>query len=258
MSKDCLVTKLKGTVDNDNLPILGYIRVEFQPSAGAVTGYLKSVEDADVIVKNATVSSLTLVANTQLSFSVTPSSASVGVVMYVPRYSLSTFHCISNLKAIDISEFAYDDNIDRLYIGGPSNNKNMELTGSIEMFRGRSLTAVRLSRCGGVTGNISVLSACYNIDNNGVIALGYTQVSGTIESLIEGLMSSDQGHEPMTSKTFSISAQETGCTLHGISVDSFGTIKVVVADGVATITYGTPEITAAVYTLSTNTWTYNE
>lgn len=195
----CLITKLKGVVNDDSIMHLGELRIKVS-SASEPTGKTQGLNvqfSKDVsleIIGDGYFTDNTLSQNLGKTMKVTSQSASQSTNIYhsngdyeiaiLDKYSLGKLTFYSNTessvtvadmsnRSIDIGELAYSDAINSV------NMASTEVTGDISAFNGKkSLNAVNLMNSQ-VYGDISAFKGC----NLSSLVASYTKISGNLSSL---------------------------------------------------------------------------
>ena len=202
---NCLVTKLKGVVDNPNIPILGELRIEFlaveSPTKYSQEVTLEFTENTEVHVLNGTFVDENLVDTGDTSKTVKTQN-----ILYVSNGSTL---CISNKYAIKVLNIYGDDNRNKFFnLSDLSYSTalttldvmNTSVVGDLSdienLVNVRSLNISRSS----ITGNISSLRKFANLL---YFLCYYTNISGDVESLAKGIWeacghksSEDRGTSP--------------------------------------------------------------
>lgn len=216
--KNCLVTKLKGVVNNNNLNKFGYIKVDVMqfnelPDENANKIYVKFNSDAVIevvgdgyIIDSGTqTKSITIPANTAKDVVVSYAS---NYSILIPKYSLVYFQAaIKSIFKVNIYDFKYSLELSKLFTRSYSGYS----VGDIEAFENLPLDELSLATedwTGKITGDIAklpstlvatqistnmgiygVLSSIKSINNTDLQFYG-TNVSGTIEDFGNAQVSS--------------------------------------------------------------------
>lgn len=209
----CFITKLPSSVDNDNLPVLGQLRINWLKQSDLTDNNTRAVtlgttDSITVKVSGAHFTDSTLTNN--LGDTKTITNGDGLVTLYVSndtdavltidnKYSLSTLD-FNNAKSVyfDIEDIKYCTNLITLYLSGTS------VTGDISaLSKLTALTSFNLAHNNNISGDISAISKLtaltyFYLDNTHVsgdisaiskltdlynFALDNTNISGEIDSL---------------------------------------------------------------------------
>lgn len=209
---ECLVTKLKSSINDDSLEKLGYA-----PFEGAVSVYADGAtwigidfsKPSKVILEKGSLRNSSVAPNGNVyEAQVFSANAEVGEIkINFDKYNIVKINAMVSGyrgKGIDINSLKYSPNINTLEkissiygdISVLSNLKelqvvnfglltddNLSLTGNISVFRNlKNMIRLSLDRRTLIEGNIADLGRCTSLGN---FQLGGTKVSGTIESLVQ-------------------------------------------------------------------------
>lgn len=266
---NCLVTKLKGVVDSDNLPYFGFGRVDVDTtgSSGAInmTGIFTNLEGSFILgsgtfpngktVLDATDDILSIPANTVFSF-------------MIPKYKnmIGTTANVSNSSpfSMDYDDYKYiDENVKHemslsgLFISNKSkgnlitplrfyqqkgnmtdfkamNNNNITLDISNEVFQSfPQLNSALFTNSGNVTGSVEVLvrNVCH-------------ENASTVKARTDGL---------------AIAVQNTQATFRGASVSHVVALKFDGSSSTVNV-YSNSAMTTQIgtYNIDTDVWAFNE
>ena len=188
----CFITKLPSSVDNDNLPVLGQLRINWLKQSDLTDNSQRAVrlstnDSITVKVSGAHFTDSTLASN--LGNTKTITAADSIALLYVSndadavltidnKYSLTAINFPSINKTysvyFDIEDIEYCTNLTLL------NLSNTQVSGDISALS--NITNMRLLKCANtrITGNISALS---NMNVISQIDLSNTNVSGDISAL---------------------------------------------------------------------------
>ena len=171
--KNCLVTKLKGTVDNEFLPLYDSAGITFLPhetnavfSIIAPNAVLKlagnaEIWDADDNISLGKVTTLGSSATHYYHLAITPCDSDC-VLFITPKYgqSLPGLKFDSPSEGFDIGDLKYFSNIATIYLPGPEFPANNNVYGNINDINGAGITKLRLSS-DNIEGDINSLLDSY-------------------------------------------------------------------------------------------------
>lgn len=189
----CLVTKLKSTIDNDDLLELGALRVRHeydsvQPYAQGITHTAEATNKGARIVGDGTFSNGTK-AITGESF--TSSAGNYDIIVF-DKYTLvnifSETHNISYGLTMNINDLKYSPNLKKL---GASRNTNgsTESTGDLSTFANFTKLEVLVLNDSQITGDIANLKNSINLSK---INIYNSCISGALEDLLNGLATNNK------------------------------------------------------------------
>lgn len=209
--KNCLITKLKTSIDDNNIPYLGELRLKMKPVASPTVdsayvsigstkeGTIRILNDGVFYKINTTTVDETAGKEKKLLDGTTEVYVSPeSVISILPRYGITSI--FANGATLDISHLDYIENLKSISVSGS------ELTGSIDVFKGyKNLQTVHLRQSKNIVGNIeslkdstnlkkvhfantnvegSLVSAFGNKTQLAVLELSETKVTGSIEGLV--------------------------------------------------------------------------
>ena len=191
----CFITKLPSSIDNDNLPVLGQLRINWLKQSDLTNNKARAFDVATndsitVKVSGAHFTDETLTSNLGNTKTITASDGEVwlyvsndadAVLTIDNKYSLTVLNFLAtgtdNIKRLvyfDIEDIKYCTNLTKLYAS------NSQVSGDISALSGlTNLSYLNLS-ISKVNGNISALSELTKLV---MIGLSNTQVSGDISAL---------------------------------------------------------------------------
>lgn len=205
--KNCLVTKLKGVVNNDNLEVFNHFKVTF--GTGAFSLKLKNTEEWTIDCDNTT--DQINYGSSVASFPIT--SSSVGDYNFSGTLTKDTTFDICSkyaITAIEVASVKVKDMYDIAHIPLTEFNYHPDASDvmiDISKFIGKEMKVLRVNtsyisgnlkladvvtpamteillNTSGVSGNISVFGGCSNITS---IYLQNSNISGSLEGLLETL-----------------------------------------------------------------------
>lgn len=234
---NCLVTKLNGIVNNDNLPVYNTTKAEVFAAPG-----VPSTSDHYVAI-------VTLIDGTRTTFNVPaeypqPNASHVANGDYdftiLARYDIKDITVGYNVKLKDESELKYLTNL--IYYNSSSNErKKLELSDIENLTKLEKFYIYATSS----HGNILSFSNLTKLDTMWIFGCPY--INGTLESLVEAQC------VLRTSGTLAVrSDAATPCTFHS---ETLGEVKVTFSNTGA-IVYNNNNVQLAEYVKSTGTWTY--
>lgn len=278
MANDCLVTKLKGVVDNDNLSKFGKFRIVVEPGEFSVqvsnactiswdnnVDTIKNGENTitspiEVLV-GATLKG-TLTRKTTFEFTNkyglqgitvlnSPEDDVVTVLDWNPKYTpnftaLSVQRHPSFLKNVQVADIAAA-NLNSIVLKDGSVTNPFNISAFAD---NTSLITIQFMREPNVSGNIASLGKLVNA-NFGFS--GSANISGNVEELVESLCANDK--HLATATTCVIDAPRSGCKFHDASISV--TLKCTFSSDGCVITNNSTQAELATYTKSTGTWSYN-
>lgn len=181
----CLITKLSGSVNNDNLPQLGKMLVKIgTPTSGVAHLQVKFNKDETVVVKNGYFTDTTGAENKGASLEIKNGSAgniyfsNNDCVVSIPKYTIASFNDngvgTHDTIEFDLSELKYSANLDFLYFTSPL------ITGDIEALKNNIKLTTIFFKSTLVTGDISNLKGLSKIKT---LSLSNTLITGDISNL---------------------------------------------------------------------------
>jgi hypothetical protein len=219
MANDCLVTKLKGVVDNDNLSKLGVLQYEVYVDNGKAFGIkCANAGESVITLKNATVASVvrgTVIDSTHVSIGVEGQSGNTfvtinenisSVIVEVSNKYNITYLGDTGIKAIKggLAETDYLSELAKLCLNNYGSDSNLSAFANAKYTD--SLKLLYIDNSGGkMSGDISSLSIFKNLQNfrctnntaiNGNILsfdtltdlaalnIDGTRISGTVEEFV--------------------------------------------------------------------------
>lgn len=193
--KNCLIKKLKKSVQNENLIQLNHTRIK-------LTGTLAIASTSGAIVKsinNNSIPETTIVPDTKTTFNVTDT-----IVDISDKYN------INHLELSSSDQINLDDSFAYCPLRRLVAMVNEGFTGTLEKLFTNSSEIVQLNiRNTSISGDISILATRFNAPSE-EITIAYTNVSGDLASLL-----------PLIGKTNKISVQGTHVTSTQATIDAF-------------------------------------
>lgn len=201
MSKNCLVTKLKGVVDNDNLDVFGQVKLHLSPKAGAQNPWVKF--SFTKFHRLTCTDTLTLNGNAQYEVAannlVTCTVSGSGYLVIDDKYSLSYFESSGVDVVFDIAKLTYTEITKCSINSSPVTgdfvaflNNNQSLT-EVDMWSNQitgDLSEVKPSVLNGLTilklGSDKIYGTCGMFNASSLLFLGVNNCknfTGTVESL---------------------------------------------------------------------------
>ena len=247
---ECLVTKLKASINDASLEKLGYA-----PFEGAVDVYtdgntwisIEFSKPSKIILEKGSLRNSNVVPNGNVyETQVFTANAEVGEIkINFDKYNIVKINAIVkgySGKGIDINSLKYSTNIntiDKIYsiygdISALSNLKelqvvklelltddNLLLTGNISVFRNlKKVTRLSLDRRTLIEGNIADLGSCTSLE---WFQLGGTKISGTIESFVKAQRLNGRTEGLITTPYLGACR---GLTFNGVAITIVGDSKI--------------------------------
>jgi hypothetical protein len=237
---DCLVTKLKGTVQNDNLPKLGVLKFYVPASTDQYIG-LGAIASSDAS------NPCKIVGNgVDRAIQILPIADGIVPISEGGYYEITNKYCLAKItfsfalaastpndKALDISEFNYCPlvNLGGKFKGNledfvPQNYSVLEILDGINceelggdisyLANFTSLTIINFNTCKSITGNISSLAS---LNLTSLKLPGSSNVGGSVEGYVAACVSLGK-----TSGTISLNLPECGVTWKDATFPSGGGI----------------------------------
>lgn len=182
MEKNCLVTKLKGVVDNDNLPKFNVLKVHFGAGDSGQYGSIR----IEVPVGNANTNNGYIANNaanlqnqdTHISITNAISLFASNVEMDIeisPKYDITTLQTIDARASFDTNDVKYLTKLTKLSM------KTSSCTGNLEdLVKLTNLEQLSVSGSH-IYGDIDTISAATNLSNFDISYTG-ARISGSLES----------------------------------------------------------------------------
>ena len=277
MANECLVTKLKGVVDNPNLPKLGYIKIHInnQNNSGICAFWCESTGNIEANIvgdTNAYFYKGTYSERTDQTTTISGISSTAGYRLSEGEYDIEIYSKYA-LTTLVIGEdggacgcgFNFDDlqytQLNRLMLKGLMDNQG-PVTGKLSSIK--NIVDVNFYAIGTnleftmkeyAQINMSIISLI--LSTNPMLNLEYfafdtSKVSGAIEDLITYAPSVNYGADYRISASF----MKTNVTFNGGHLDNTLRAKIA-ANGDGQIVKEVDSSVLATYVKSTNTWTYN-
>lgn len=248
---ECLVTKLKASINDDSLEKLGYAPFEGTVDVGYTQG------ETYISVEFSKPSKVILEKGSLINSSVAPNgnvyeaqsftaNAQVGEIkINFDKYNIVKISMMVmgyRGKGIDINSLKYSPNIntiDRIYsiygdisalsnlgelqvitLGMPADDNSL-LTGNISAFRNlENMLKLNLDRRTLIEGNIAVLGSCTSLE---WFQIGGTKVSGTIESFVQAQRLNGRTNGSITTPYLGACK---GLTFNGAAITNLSTSKI--------------------------------
>lgn len=226
MANDCLVTKLKGVVNNDNLSRLGILTVKVAAGTGfSVTNLFAFSEDTIITSEGVTINggySVIKSSGVSLTYNIGDTSGQIFVPKYKLRqisasdvanvdrmsFNLNELSPCTELRVIDVSDtskgdlsslHASKDSIIEVKISAKT-KVNTDITGSISNLAGSATLTTLNIVAANVEGNVEDLATSINLSSLIVATLlngnvvSSDKIVGDVLALCKGLYTNNSGN----------------------------------------------------------------
>jgi hypothetical protein len=242
--ENCLVTKLKSAVNNNELLQIGEIRIDVLSGAGS-GDYIGYSPDSNFPVVLKVIGEGTLNTHGDTELIVQVSSAQYIETSSDIELSVGDIYDVADLRIetsrFDLQKLTYAEKIKQI--------TSFQAFGNLSALYGKTQLLNIGINGSAVCGSIEGLSSSYKLTN--INAIGCANINGSVEAFLVGILPHYAERQYNVMKLILMS---TSCTLNNAPI---GNILYVTFTSASSITIGTTQGASDVATYSNGSWSYN-
>lgn len=242
--KNCLVTKLKSVVNNNELLQIGELRVDVLSGAGS-GDYISYSPDSDFPIVIKVIGEGTLNTHGDTELIVQNNSAQYIETSSDIELSVGDIYDLVDLRIktsrFDLQKLAYAEKIGQI--------TSFQAFGNLSALYGKTKLFNIGINGSAVCGSIEGLSSCYSLIN--INAIRCANINGSVEAFLVGIL---PHYAERQFNTITLILMNTSCTLNNAPI---GNILYVTFTSASSITIGTTQGASDVATYSNGSWSYN-